>query len=681
MKTDSLKISKVFSGGGDVLYLLPHFQREYAWERENWETLLKDILSVYEEYAEDSPPEHFMGSLVVINDGTRSGTITAFKLVDGQQRLTTISLILCALRRYVETTQPALAKKIEKLLLNIDEEGEYRYKLMPTTKYGDRTAYLALLRGDSLPDGLESKIPDAYTFIAKRLAVWLESQQVEPERLFLVLNNCLQLVFIELEQRDRIYEIFESLNAKGKQLTQADLVRNYIAMRLPTARQEEAFQQHWAKIENLLQEKRTVGRSRLGELTAFLRHYLALRSGKLCNEEHVYARFRDRGQQEFADAISFIGELTQLHRFAEYYNRLLRPEAEPLPTIRQSLLRLNILEISTGAPFLLAIYDAYHQGHITEAEFSDGLQVLENYLVRRYLADEPTNYLNKMFPALWREIDLQRFVPSLRLALVTKNYPNDTRLKQALLTETVYDKRSEPRRKVALVLDTINRHLSAGSGGFTALDDDPTIEHIMPQTIEDDWKHELGENWQSTYQNYLHTLGNLTIVTQEWNSSLSNAPFASKKAKLAQHALRLNNDYFTRSIPRWNETAIQNRADYLLKQILAIWPAIGELPTTPQANRRPTVLTFLGDVRPVQYWRDVAFYTAEGISTVVDNFDTLAAQKPSYFSRDKFQSACRQLSNGWWMYLNLSGNAVKNLCRDLLDLAGLDQTEWHVEEV
>jgi uncharacterized protein with ParB-like and HNH nuclease domain len=189
MKADSLKISKVFSSGGDVHYVLPHFQREYAWEKENWQTLLNDVMGLYDAYKPDKEPEHFMGALVVINDGTRNGVIPAFKLVDGQQRLTSVSLFLCALGKLTETSHPALYKRIRRLLTNPDESDILFFKLVPTKKYGDREAYLALLRGEAFPQGIDSKIPEAYNFFFKELDNRIKSAIVDPERLFLVIAN------------------------------------------------------------------------------------------------------------------------------------------------------------------------------------------------------------------------------------------------------------------------------------------------------------------------------------------------------------------------------------------------------------------------------------------------------------------------------------------------------------
>ncbi len=222
------------------------------------------------------------------------------------------------------------------------------------------------------------------------------------EKFFIVLVNCFQLVLIELNRDESPYRIFESLNAKGKRLSQADLVRNYIAMKLPAAKQEAIFTSAWEVIESLLQEKRTV--ARLGELTAFIRHYLAMETNILCSEEHIYARFCDRMEKGFSEESAFIAEIERLKYFASYYDHLLHPANESNELVRERLIRLNIMEISTAYPFLLAAYNAFATHIISFDEFIAVLDVLENYMVRRYLASEQTSYLNKMFPTLWREV-------------------------------------------------------------------------------------------------------------------------------------------------------------------------------------------------------------------------------------------------------------------------------------
>lgn len=683
MKADSYKISKVFSSGGDVHYVLPHFQREYAWEKENWQTLLNDVMGLYDSYDPDKEPEHFMGALVVINDGMRN-MVPVFKLVDGQQRLTTISVMLCALERILPPEQSNIQKRIRRLLTNPDESGQLFFKLLPTTKYGDRDAYLALLNQESFPTGIDSKIPEAFRFFTKELENRVNHAGMNPENLFKVLVNCLQVVFIDLDQGERPYEIFESLNAKGKALSQADLVRNYIAMKLPEKRQGEVFDKYWSKIETLLQEKRTVGRSRLGELTAFLRHYLALRNGLLPNEEHVYERFRDRIEKDFSSPSDFEVEIATLKKFSEYYDYLLRPEHESDKDIKNKLRRLNVLEISTAYPFLMQVYEAYKDGKLSRSEFVELLDVLENYVVRRYLTSEPSNYLNKMFPTLWRELGSTKIVESLRKVIITKNYPTDNNIRRELATERMYGRGSQVRDKMILVFESINRHISIRnhSGGYTVLDDSPTLEHIMPQSLSSDWKAHIGQNWEQIYKDYLDTIGNLTLVTQEWNSELSNSPFSNKKKLLALHELKLNSVYFANAIINWDDKSIQERANYLIDIVLEIWPELGTPPISQKsAGKKPRSLTIMGQSFVVNSWRDVAYYTAQVVSELVNDFDlSIAAQMESYFDKQKFQGACRQLPNGWWLYLNLSAASVKGFCRNIIALAGIPDDDWQLEE-
>jgi uncharacterized protein with ParB-like and HNH nuclease domain len=682
MDAKSLKLSKVFASGGDVHYVLPHFQREYAWEKENWQTLLNDVMGLYEAYTSTKEPEHFMGALVVIQDGMRNGVIPAFKLVDGQQRLTTFSLMLSAFGKNIESSHPAIHKRISRLLTNPDESDLLFFKLIPTTKYGDRDAYLALLRGEEFPKGIDSKIPEAYQFFYKEIGNRIKAETIDPERLFIVLVNSLQVVFIDLDQGERPYEIFESLNAKGKPLSQADLVRNYIAMKLPEKRQAEIFNKYWSKIETVLQEKRNVGKSSIGELTAFLRHYLTMRNGVLCNQAHVYERFRDRIENETSTTDDFEKEIATLKNYAEYYNRLLRPENEPDKEIKARLIRLNILEVSTAYPFLMAVYESYFQKNLSVKEFVEVLEILENYIVRRYLTNDPTNYLNKMFPTLWREIGPTRIAETLKKIIITKNYPADSRVRREVLTEQVYDKRIQTSNKIVLVLDTINRFLSVKSGGYTVLNNPPTIEHILPQTPSPEWRTYLGANWEEIYTDKLHTLGNLTLVTQEWNSKLSNSSFENKKSLLSSHALILNKEYFKRKIEKWDDKAIQDRANFLVDTILEYWPELGTPPIAQKSTgTKPKSLTIMGQSFEVASWRDVAYYTAQVISELVDDFDAvIAAQLQSYFDKQEYKSACRQLPNGWWLYMNLSAVSVKNLCRNMISLAEISEEDWQLEE-
>jgi hypothetical protein len=304
-------------------------------------------------------------------------------------------------------------------------------------------------------------------------------------------------------------------------------------------------------------------------------------------------------------------------------------------------------------------------------------------MVRRYLTGGPTNYLNKVFPALWKDIDAGNFIPSLKEVLLQRNYPADYAVNQKGITRRLYDNSSPTRAKTALVLETINKHLSLreNRGGYTVLDGDPTIEHILPQTPSDQWKTDIGENFNMIFDQYLHTLGNLTLVTSEWNGDLSNLPFSRKQPMLAEHALLMNHQYFQQPIPCWNDLAIQTRAKFLLSNILEIWPAIGQIPVPrTAAGTSPVRLVFLGQDIGVDSWRDVAEKTTEAIIQIVENFDEIANAMTSYLSRDPFPVANRQLTNGWYMNVNLSAASIKGYCRTLITRSGLTLNDWQVEE-
>lgn len=677
MKADSLQMAKVFSTGGDVHYVLPHFQREYAWEKNDWQTLLNDIFGIYEVYGDGPPPEHFMGALVVINDGTQAGTVPVFRLVDGQQRLTTISLLFCAFRRLLDEHQhESLSRKLHAMLVNRYEKGDLYYKILPTLKYGDRASYRAIVDAKEPPAGVESRIPSAYDYLHSQLASRFKAKNFDPDRLFVVLMNSLQVVFIDLNQRERPYEIFESLNYKGKSLTQADLVRNYIAMKLPPERQEDVFTDLWSPIEEMLLEKRKVGRSGLGELTAFLRHYFGYLSGVLINQGHVYSRFRDRGEAETVE--NFVEELRKLKRFAGYYDRLLRPEHEKDTEISRQLSRLNILESATAYPVFLFMYELMHKGKISRVEFLGGLRLFEIYLVRRFLARESTNY-NRLFPPLVNDIDTADFVNSLRQLLGSKSEPNDTRLRRAAEQAVLYDRSQFTRQKLALVFDTVNRHLSKDSGAITVLEDDPTVEHIMPQTLTSGWKTHLGSNWEQDYD-LLHTLGNLTLVNQDWNSQLSNAAYETKRQKLRKHGLKLNELFFDELASNiWNGDAIRDRARWLMAKMQAIWPQLGE--ASVGREEQPKYVKILGDVFEVNSWRDVLRQTAEVAATLTDsNFEAqIVSELPNLFAREPFGAAPYQLQNGWWMQTNWNAETIKILCATIIEAAEIPDEEYELE--
>lgn len=675
MEAQEQRIRKVFSNGGNVQYVLPYFQRDYAWEKSNWKTLLDDLIQLHEE---GDNAEHFLGALVVIDEGAGSGVMPKYTLVDGQQRLISLSLLIRALSEQVDQAE-RLHRTMTKMLVNPDEIDDSFYKLVPTEKRGDRQAYCALLRGET-PEQSDSRIMEAYRYFRAEVPKRLARNRTSAEEIFNTLVKNMQVVFIVLDERERGYKIFESLNAKGRPLSQPDLVRNYIAMRLPSDSQKLVFDKYWVKIEETLDERRKT--ARIGELTAFLRHYIAHFSGVLPRTDDVYARFRDRMENHFGDDLGFAGEIARLHEFARYYDKLLRPKGERNLTLRRRMVRLNRFEMSSSYPLWLYMYDLVTKGEASTNEFIEALETFENYFVRRFLAGDPTNF-NKLFPALvkeMRDMPIDSVPETMRKSLAYRNYPTDNRLRQALKANRNFDSRRQKR--LAQILESLNRHLSKGTDGHTALDGASTIEHIMPQSLSDRWRSQLGRWHNEVHKENLNAIGNLTLVTQSWNAALSNSEFRKKHNKLRRHALRINSEYFSRDVRRWDAKAIAERTSYLTELILQVWPNIGGDVAVPNLKgTKPTLLTFAGHSMPVKSWKEVLVCTANAIMHQVDDFETLTKRfPPRYFKKEDMNNRdYRSLDNGWSVYSNLTGQRIYDTCVQLVDYASLAELEWNVQ--
>ena len=674
MKADDWQMSKVFLGGGDVQYVLPIFQREFAWEEEEWQTLLDDVMVTYKE-SQSGYHEHFLGSLVVIEEDSRKTLFQSYTLVDGQQRLTSISLLLCALRDSLE--DPRDKKQIDKYLLNADEHGDLRYKILPTVKYDDRQAYRLILDGKPV-DGLRSRVPDAYCYFKQSLHALLANSEIDSDQLLSCILGSLCIVFIELNRTDKPYKIFESLNHKGKALTEADLVRNYVAMTLPPDRQQEVFDDHWLHIEDLLSEHRTT--ANIPELTAFLRHYLAFRSGELPLKDRVFVGFRDRVEKLLkADDDRFILEIETLHRFAGYYDKFLRPSGETRDPLRRQLERLRVLQATTAYPLLLHFYDLHDGQVIAESELIQLLKVTENYLVRRFLAGERTNYHNSMFTSLARELSLAAGLSAARLEAVLgeRNYPSDKRLRQRLMWNNLYKGTGKPKR-LSFVLETLNHQFDSD----IVLADAATIEHIMPQSLNHEWKAHLGDGWQEIHRELLHTIGNLTIVTQDWNvRKLSNRSFSIKRKHLRNHGIHLNAKYFSSHNDSWNANAIRDRTNYLADRIVEVWPPFSEPRRSEEVSgKKPRSLTVRGSVFPVNAWKRMVLQMVNHLhelGLLVDfgaahlefgNMIVAKHNRPDYMYDES--------SRGWQIFTWVTAVQAVDFCIDLAKYCGLQDDEW-----
>ncbi len=672
MQAAEAKVQKVLEGSKQ--FLVPHYQRPYSWTESEWKALWSDILDLLED---EDPKPHFLGSIVTSPADSIPEGIEKRLLIDGQQRLTTLVVLLALVRnRAKEKGAVKLADRIQDLITNRHEEENDQYKLLPTDaedpSESDREAFKRLVDGDE--PRTTSAIGRAYMFFATKLR---RNDAPDLESLVRIVSNKLTLVSIILDDKDNPHRIFESLNGKGRPLSPADLIRNFFFMRIHQKEHQSVYRSYWAPMQR-----------RLGEeaLTDFVRHYLT-RLGGVIGKTDVYASLKSHVDGDTVR--SPLDHLKDLALFSEHYAILLDPEKATSPRIRERLVRIERLEVTVAYPFLLAVYADYVVGTRTEDDVCEVLDMVENLVIRCFVCRVATNSLNKIFATLYEQArkgdDFLAHAKEI-LAANTRNYPRDEEFRESLGIVPLYGRGD--RRKTKLILERLevaHGHKEIVPG--TTL----TIEHVMPQTLTDAWKADLGEGWEEDHPQYLHTLGNLTLTN--YNSELSNEAFAEKKKLFADSHIEMNR-YFD-GIERWTAEEIERRAEALTDLALAIWPYFG--PGQDSAPFRavdgirvtgtvPTRVRVRGEEVRVQSWAEVAVVVMDGIVGIGDEeFERVAEALPKLVNRDatvfRRSSRLKKLSNGAYVETNLSADAVYRFCLQAVQLAGIGRDEWEVTYV
>src|ERR1700682_378181 len=657
MKASETKLQRVIEGTNQ--YVVPLFQRKYSWDTKEWTTLWEDLVELYEE---EKPRSHFIGSIVTMPTQSVPEGVAKFLLIDGQQRFTTIFILLTVLRDKARTSpNGTLADEIDQTLLkNPFKQGNDAFKLLPTQ--GDRESFLSVIRNEVA--STDDQVVRAYKFFERKIRA---SQIPDLEKLKQIIVSQLVLVSIVLDRDDNPHLVFESLNAKGRALSQADLIRNYFFMKIHVDEQERLYGVYWTPMQD-----------RLGEnLTECIRHFLMKGGGRIKQGE-VYFALKERADEKSAqEVVEYLKEIT---RFAEFYAKLLHPELEPSAIISLQMRRLNRVELTTAYPFLLNIYNDYALGKISEVEFAEVLGILENFMLRRFVCGVPTYGLNKVFPPLYAQVNQNpSLVAGLKDALRTKNYPRDTEFRERFISSKLYGSgdRTEKTKIILERLEESFEHLEPVP--FSSLQ----IEHVMPQTLTDSWKKALGENWEIVHDLLPHTVGNLTLTG--YNAPLSNDDYSRKRDILLNSHLELNR-YFEPVI-EWNEQAIRQRAEALASKALMVWSFFGQEQAESQSplqgvkGTTPSAVAILGQRFSVSSWREVNQITLETISALdSERFAGILAQFPRFVTRDpaKFRSS-RQLPNGAFMETNLSADAIHRFCLQAAEASGLSFGDWRVE--
>jgi hypothetical protein len=439
-------------------------------------------------------------------------------------------------------------------------------------------------------------------------------------------------------------------------------------MRIHVDEQDTIYAKYWEPMQTAMGAG--------DNLTECLRHFL-MRHGDIVKEGDVYFTLKNRVEKGDRDALKALQEIAV---FAGYYEKLLAPEREPHAGIRNALTLLNRLEVTTAYPFLLNCYQDYTEGSLSTEDFTDILQIIENFIVRRFVCNVPTSHLNKMFPQLYSQAlkNASALKDGVRLALQTRGYPKDNEFRARLADAKLYGF-GERAAKTKLILETMEAAYQHKEQ--VPFDSQITIEHIMPQKLTDWWQHHLGEDWLADHELYLHTIGNLTLTA--YNSELSNDSFPKKQQRLAQSHFELNR-YFQDST-RWDRTAIEARSQLLADLALNVWPYFGENQSTPVneetvTGRIPKVLTILGEHILVDLWRAVQMQTFNTIADVEPELFTKLAQESHFISTDasKFRRS-RQLNNGYYIYVNFSSRDIYRFCLQAIESIGLSEEDWMVE--
>ena len=658
MQASETKLQQIIEGTKQ--YVVPLFQRPYSWKKSEWQVLWDDLMELCES---ESPRTHFMGSIVTIPTNLIPEGVSKYLLIDGQQRLTTIFILLCAVRDHAkQIEEEKLAAKIDNtILVNPYEKGLDYYKLQPTQV--DRDVFHKLIRSEEQDKNCE--ILECYNFFLKKIKQF----RVDVYKIQKVICSNLSIVSVVLSTDDDPYLVFESLNAKGRALTQADLIRNYFFMRIHADSQELIYEKYWKPMQDLLGDN----------LTEFIRHYLT-KNGIDVKQTETYFQIKERINQ--GDALPY---LQDLHRFANYYSKLLTPEREDNLRIRRYLTRINRLEVATVYPFLLNCYDEWIQSRISEAEFIEIFQVLENFILRRFVCNVQTRGLNRIFALLYSQVAKDTaiatgsFIDRLKIALQSKDYPKDAEFKERLLDVKLYG--SNRTDKAKLILESLEesfRHKEKVSL------DNLSVEHIMPQTLNVWWKDHLGEDWAITHDLLIHTLGNLTLTA--YNSELSNSDFLSKRTEFQKSHLELNR--YCVGQDTWKRENIEFRAEYLAGLIVNIWKYFGDesvqnIQPSSLKGSIPKLLYIFGQEYSVKSWRDVLEITLNSIADIEpERFKEIMEQFPRLLGWDEknFRST-RKLKNGVFIETNFSAKDISSLCHRSIETAGLSIQDWYVETV
>lgn len=561
------KLLLKFLDGSNNRYFIPVYQRNYDWKQKQCEQLFNDLVQIIKK----DRKSHFFGS--VVTSAANKGGRADYLVIDGQQRITTISILFTAMVNLMKSgvvtpEDTRLAEMIEnEFLIDKYQTEDRKLRLKPIKD--DCISFDKLITNDPTEFIESSNITQNYHYFENRI----KKNEITIDQLYEAIFR-LEIIDIFLDKEDNPQLIFESLNSTGLDLTEGDKIRNFILMGLDAKKQEDYYEKYWNKIEKCTNYN----------VSGFIRNYLTMIQKKIPNINNVYFTFKEYVLEtmniENADDCETI--LKDMLYYAQIYGKIITAKNDPKDIVSSILYRLNIIEMTVSYPFLLAMFGHEKRNEITFADVESTLKVLETYICRRIMCPNYTsNALNKVFCTLDSEVMKLKadntessYSSILIYYLLSRSgaagFPTDKEFIDSLTNRDVYHMFKKNREYIFDRFengDTVERVnvIEMMENG------DLTIEHIMPQTLTDDWKKELGEDYQNVYDQNIHTLKNLTLTG--YNSKYSNNSFSEKKTiekGFKDSGLNLNKaliDY-----EHWTSVEMNDRLEKLLVQANTLWP-------------------------------------------------------------------------------------------------------------
>ncbi|WRD20500.1 DUF262 and DUF1524 domain-containing protein [Helicobacter pylori] len=667
MEANAMKLLDFIGKSQEKQFVIPIYQRVYSWEKEQCKQLWDDIIKTGGNDQNDQIEGHFIGSIVFVHDGIYTTNYNELLIIDGQQRLTTITLLFIALRDHLNDEDEFLEKfsrqKIQnRYLINSDEKGDKKFKLILSEP--DRNTLLSLIDKDRRkPSEPSLKIMENF----KLFEEWIRKNTDKLETIFKGLEK-LMVVEISLERsKDNPQLIFESMNSTGKDLTQTDLIKNYILMGLEPEKQKIFYKKYWRAMEEVFKQNETL-------FNQFVRHYLTIKTREIPNINKVYEAFKDYQQKE---GIEIEDLLKDLQKYCGYFCQIaFKKEADK--DLNKALGFLVDLEMDVIYPLLLELYSDYSDGVLSKQDFIPIIYLTESYICRRAVCGLGTNSLNKVFPSFTKHIQKDEYFKSLKahFGYLTEKqrFPNNDEFKKLFITIDFYH--FQKREYFFERLENFERKERVYTHEYTT-------EHIMPQTLNEEWERDLGGNFQAIHDKYLHTIGNLTLTG--YNQDYSNNSFQEKRDMekgFKQSPLKLNQSL--KDLESFGEKEIEKRANDLADWALKIWtyPNLDAETLEKYKPKKEKKAYDLSSYKFGPHSRELFDILSKEIKALDERITEKFNQEYISYMFDKNFVDIVPLKNGLKLYLNMPFNELqdeKNLARDMTNKGHLGNGDIEIK--